>query len=140
METSERMEAIMEKILFAMIGASDLKGNSSGYMAQGMCIPLAATEGARSVIEEIGEDMVADWMDANEILPPAAGGLWVAELEISNDQDGPLSYSIDACDWVTPTEEEIAGLINRQNVRGRLQSIEVCLPFTKVWTFEGALV
>lgn len=130
----------MEKIMLAMVGAIDSNGYSCACMTQGMCIPLAATEGAKSVIEEIGEDAVADWMDANEVSPPGVGGLWVVELEISNDQDGPFGYSIDACDWVTPTTEEIAGLIARQNVKGYFQTMEMCLQFTKVWTFEGALV
>jgi hypothetical protein len=130
----------MEKILLAMVGASDPEGKPSGFMSQGMCIPLAATPEAREIIDAIGEDAVADWIDANEIRSPKAGGLWVAEIEVSEDPDGPQGYKIDSCNgWRPPTTEEIEGVIGRQMARASGRENAQKPPGAKAWTFIGAL-
>ena len=130
----------MEKILFAMVGASDPEGKPSGFMSQGMCIPLAATVEARDVIEAIGEDAAADWFEANDVKQPKAGGLWVAEFEMQEDVDGPQGYSIDSCGWRPPTPEELDGLLGRQMARARQDKTAPKPPGAAAWTFIGALV
>jgi len=131
-------------ILFAMVGASNLKGEACGFMSHGMCIPLAATENARTVIEEVGEDAVAAWFADDEVVSPKAGGLWVAEVEIASDQDIRPElrggYGIDACTWRPPTTEELEGLIARQMMRARRTVVVPVIPGSKSWVFKGALV
>jgi len=133
-------KANMQKILFAMVGASDLKGKPSGFMSQGMCIPLAATVEARDFIEVIGEDAVADWIDGSDIKAPNAGGLWVAEIEMRESADGPQGYSIDSCGWRPPSAEELDGLVGRQMARARQDKTAPKPPGAAAWTFIGALV
>ena len=122
----------------AMVGASDPEGKPSGFMSQGMCIPLAATSEVREAIEDLGEDSVADWIDACDVDSPKAGGLWVAEVEFAADPDGPQGYRIDSCAWRPPTTEEIEGLIGRQMARARGVKRRSG-PRRSVWTFIGAL-
>jgi hypothetical protein len=129
----------MDKILFAMVGASDLEGKPSGFMTQGMCIPLAATGWAREAIEAVGEDAVADWFEASAIEAPKAGGLWVAEIEMRESADGPQGYSIDSCGWRPPTPEELDGLLGRQMARARQDKTAPKPPGAAAWTFIGAL-
>lgn len=138
----------MEKILFAMVGACTADGKSAGYVSQGMCVPLAATEGARSVIEEMGEDVVADWLQACDLREPGAGGLWVLELEIENvdKENNPFTmadYQFDITDssWRPPTVEELEGVIAKQMHRAQRRDKSAPKPpGTAAWTFIGALV
>lgn len=130
----------MDKILFAMTGASTPAGKPSGYMSQGFCVPLAATGEVLAIIEEIGEDTVAEWFANDEVHGPDSGGLWVAEITISNECDGEQAYGIDSCEWRPPTTEEVEGLIARQLMRARGVKTPPAVPGSKSWTFIGALV
>lgn len=127
----------MDKILLAMVGACNSKGEFSGYM--GTCIPLAATSTAREYIDTMGEDVVAEWLMSNGVSPPPAGGLWVAELEIEEDVDAPQGYSADSCHWRPPTAEEVDGLIGRQMSRARKHPNARKPTGASTWTFLGSL-
>lgn len=130
----------MEKILFAMVGATTASGKPSGFLCQGMCIPLAATEGARSVIEELGEDAVPDWLVACEVDAPQAGGLWTLMLDIDNDDDAPQGFDVTKYHWVIPTTAELTGLLAKQVARV-LGDRTMTKPFAaEAWTWIGGLV
>jgi hypothetical protein len=127
-----------ERILFAMIGGSvGASAMSTGLLCEGACVPLAATPLALEVIEELGEELIPEWMLENDVQGPRAGGLWVAEMIIVQDIGAPHGWNIEGHGWRIPRPQELEDLVARQvaRVEGKRASTK-----DMGWTFIGALV
>lgn len=136
----------VEQMLMAMVGASTPEREPSGFMAQGMCIPLAATPKLLEIVEALGEDAIADWLTDNEVPAPKAGGLWVIECILENEEADAYDIEIPSWEWRQPMPEEIGALMLRADERSysikprSSNTILEHLPLYARWVYVGALV
>jgi len=131
----------LEQMMMAMVGATNTAGEPRGFMAQGMCIPLAATPKLLEIVEALGEDAIADWLDSNEVPAPKAGGLWVIECVLENEEADAYNTDISSWKWRQPSEWEIESLKMRTKERseGIKANPERVDEFSR-WVYVGALV
>jgi hypothetical protein len=113
-----------EKMLIACTGGVKGIGEDAlpcGMMMPGYFIPLAATVDAREQIEAMGEEDVSDWLGEAEIEPPLTGGLWVAEFDLTDFEQGTSSWEREPLNltWRTPASAELATLLWAQAKRAR---------------------
>ena len=127
-----------ERILMALVGgtAGDAR---CGMMTEGFCIPLAATESARGLVESVGEDEIGEWLEGAGVDGPGAGGLWVLSFDL-DEEDETEEPIISDPDWRCALPDEIAGLILRQSHRASGQEMPNPPADDGRWTFLGALV
>lgn len=136
-----------EKVLAAFIGGFQGVDFSKpcGLLDDGCCVPLAATDATREVIEAICESDFANWFVLAEVPAPPTGGLWVAEFELelepvvdSEDFEGEWDQMPVGVQWRMPTPEEMKALFVRQRTRAERSELDVtgCEP----WVLGGALV
>lgn len=135
-----------EKMMMAMVGSSTADGKSSGFMSQGLCIPLAASPILLEVVESLGEDAVAEWLsEDNEIPAPDAGGLWVIECVVEDSEDSEVGCEITSWKWREPRADEITALHMRTYYRARgikhdTEDTRDLVTDLNRWVFVGALV
>jgi hypothetical protein len=149
----------MEKILLALTGGSTgTKFESCGLVGDGFpTVPLAATPAVLAIIEAVGTDNFGElWEHVDGTFPPA-GGLWVLECELVDDDDGDTSDDdedmmeigrhLRPILWRAPTTEELAALLERQRIRasgGNPDSsrlIGLCTQEQDAeWVFQGGIV
>lgn len=125
-----------EKILIAVVGGT-AGSEPAGMIEDGYCVPLAATEGAREIIEAEGEDALGSLLDGLDVPAPPMGGLWVLEMEIEEASNGPCL--LDEPTWRHPTATEMAGLLRRQAQRAAGDQRDPPDDEGR-WTYLGALV
>jgi hypothetical protein len=129
----------IEQMLMAMVGALTPEGEPSGFMSQGMCIPLAATPKLLEIVEALGEDAVADWLTDNEVPGPKAGGLWVIECILENEEADAYDIEIPSWKWRQPTIDEIKALQIRAIWRAERYRVPP-MEAPRDWVYVGALV
>jgi len=131
----------LEQMMMAMVGAMGTAGEHAGFMTQGMCIPLAATPKLLEIVEALGEDAVADWLNDNEVPAPKAGGLWVIECVLENEEADAYDIDIPSWKWRQPSSWEIESLKMRTKERseGIKSNPERVDDFSR-WVYIGALV
>jgi hypothetical protein len=127
-----------EQILMALVGGTG-GAEPCGLLMDGYCVALAATEGARHWIEAIGEDQIGQWLEGAGVDPPGAGGLWVLQFDLQDDDEADFPQLIDPS-WRCALPDEIAGLIERQSYRASRQTAGNPPVHDGRWTFLGALV
>jgi len=131
----------LEQMMMAMVGAMNLAGEPSGFMTQGLCIPLAATPKLLEIVEALGEDAVADWLNDNEVPAPKSGGLWVIECVLENEEADAYDIDIPSWKWRQPSSWEIESL--KMRTKERSEGIELnperVDEFSR-WVYIGALV
>jgi hypothetical protein len=131
----------LEQMMMAMVGATNTTGEPSGFMAQGLCIPLAATPKLLEIVEALGEDAVADWLNDNEVPAPKSGGLWVIECVLENEEADAYDIDIPSWKWRQPSSWEIESL--KMRTKERSEGIELnperVDEFSR-WVYIGALV
>lgn len=127
-----------ERILMALVGGT---GGSKpcGLLLDGHCIALAATDGARGLIESVGEDEAGGWLAEAGIDPPGAGGLWVLSFDLDDDEEADFPELLNQS-WRCAYPDEIAGLIERQSYRAIGQAPGIPPTDDGRWTFLGAMV
>ena len=131
----------LEQMMMAMVGAMNLAGEPSGFMTQGLCIPLAATPKLLEIVEALGEDAVADWLNDNEVPAPKSGGLWVIECVLENEEADAYDIDIPSWKWRQPSSWEIESLKMRTKERSKGIKLnpERVDEFSR-WVYIGALV
>jgi hypothetical protein len=103
------------KMLLALSGISDENNKPDcALTAFGTCAVLAAERFLGDVVERIGENEIARWLDSNGVRPPHSDGLWVIECVKEKDASLPGKSSISLKKWRLPMQCEIDALLRRQ--------------------------
>jgi hypothetical protein len=102
-------------MLVALSGTSDENNKADCQLtAFGTCAVLAAERFLGDVVERIGENEVAAWLDKNGIKPPVSDGLWVIECVEEKDASLPGKSGVSLKKWRLPMRCEVDALLRHQ--------------------------
>ena len=145
-----------EKILLACMGGScGVPFKPCGLVGDGFpTVVLAATPAVKEMIEAVGADHFEElWEHAYPDQPPGAGGLWVLECDLEDDDDGDTSdddedllevgQHLRPVLWRQPTTDELNALLERALQRANAIKVardEFERSKESHWVFDGGLV
>jgi len=103
------------RMLLALSGTSgENNGPDCAVTAFGACAVLAAEGFLGDVIERIGENEIAIWLDNNGVKPPPSDGLWVIQCVEEKDASLPRKSAVSLKKWRLPMRCEVDALLHCQ--------------------------